>query len=239
METPGAIVDNRESILGLDNIRLDLPLAGVGSRTLAATLDYFLLGVLLALWLTLWAFSMDLVGPWGVAVLVGGMFLLEWGYFAASEILTGGRTLGKKALRIRVITAEGGTPSRGALLARNLLVSPKYLKGSPSPWFDGLAVGDALELGHEQAGLVFKHFFDAVFLSLGANIDRFNLATQMVNIVGERTHLELATNAKRGDDLANQEVFFGRNFLFCHFNFEFTIYDLRFVTRAVSPNRKS
>ena len=25
-------------------------------------------------------------------------------------------------------------------LARNLLVSPKYLRGDPSPWFDGLAV---------------------------------------------------------------------------------------------------
>jgi hypothetical protein len=29
----------RDSILGLDNIRLDLPVAGLGSRSLAALLD--------------------------------------------------------------------------------------------------------------------------------------------------------------------------------------------------------
>ena len=43
----------RESILGLDNIRLDLPVAGLGSRTLAAFLDYLGMGALAALWVML------------------------------------------------------------------------------------------------------------------------------------------------------------------------------------------
>jgi uncharacterized RDD family membrane protein YckC len=144
----------RESILGLDNIRLDLPVASVGSRTLAAFLDYVVLGVLMLFWLLL---SGLVLGPfmprWASVFLVVGMFLLDWGYFAGFEIATGGRTLGKMALRLRVLTAEGGTPGPGSLLIRNLVRSVDLLFGVPLMAIDPLA----RRLGDRLAGTLVVH----------------------------------------------------------------------------------
>ena len=107
----------RESILGLDNIRLDLPVAGLGSRSLAAFLDYLILLAVGILWSLFVAFLVSRLSPALAAVLLlGGLFLLQWGYFAGLEIAMGGRTPGKRALRLRVVTAAGGTPGVAAFL---------------------------------------------------------------------------------------------------------------------------
>lgn len=143
----------QEGILGLDNIRLELPIAGVGSRTLAGSIDYFVLGVLVAVWLFVWGLLVAPLGTWMVALLVLGMFLLEWGYFAASEIATGGRTLGKMAVKLRVVTAEGGSPSAGALLARNLVRSLDLVFGVPLMAIDPLS----RRLGDRLAGTLVVH----------------------------------------------------------------------------------
>jgi uncharacterized RDD family membrane protein YckC len=146
-------VEDRESILGLDNIRLELPIAGVGSRTLAGFLDYLVLFALLILWLIVWGASFAGAGGWAFAVAAAGVFLLEWGYFAVSEIASGGRTLGKKVVKLRVITAEGGTPRPGALLARNLVRSLDLLFGIPLMAIDPLA----RRLGDRLAGTLVVH----------------------------------------------------------------------------------
>jgi uncharacterized RDD family membrane protein YckC len=144
----------RESILGLDNIRLDLPVASVGSRTLAAFLDYVVLGVLMLFWLLLSGLVLGPLMPrWASVFLVVGMFLLDWGYFAGFEIATGGRTLGKMALRLRVLTAEGGTPGPGSLLIRNLVRSVDLLFGVPLMAIDPLA----RRLGDRLAGTLVVH----------------------------------------------------------------------------------
>lgn len=135
-----------ESILGLDNIRLELPVAGVGIRVLAGALDYLVLVVLQVGWTLAGTYLFAGLGSWGIAVVVFGAFLLDWGYFAGSEIAAGGRTLGKRALRLRVVTAEGGTPASGALLARNLVRLFDLLVGVPLMALDPLArrLGDRL-----------------------------------------------------------------------------------------------
>lgn len=144
----------RESILGLDNIRLDLPVAGLGSRSLAAALDYMVLGGLALLWVLAVVFLMAQVSrAWAPALLIGGWFLLEWGYFAGLEIATGGRTLGKLAVKLRVVTAEGGTPGPGALLARNLVRSLDLVFGAPLMAVDPLA----RRLGDRLAGTLVVH----------------------------------------------------------------------------------
>ena len=143
----------QEGILGLDNIRLELPIAGVGSRTLAGSIDYFVLGVLVVIWLFVWGLLLARLGTWMVALLVLGMFLLEWGYFAASEIATGGRTLGKMAVKLRVVTAEGGSPSAGALLSRNLVRSLDLVFGVPLMAIDPLS----RRLGDRLAGTLVVH----------------------------------------------------------------------------------
>ena len=136
----------RESILGLDNIRLDLPVAGLGSRTLAAFLDYLGMGALGALWVMLSLLLGALLPGWVPAFLLGGLFLIHWGYFAGLEIAMGGRTLGKRALELRVVTAEGGSPGAGALLIRNLVRTIDLVAGVPLMAIDPLSrrLGDRL-----------------------------------------------------------------------------------------------
>jgi uncharacterized RDD family membrane protein YckC len=144
----GIVTDlDRESILALDNIRVELPVAGVGSRCLAGLIDACAVAVLLVLWLLFcWVLRTAVGGGWGFAAATAGIFLVEWGYFAGMEIATGGRTLGKRALRLRVVTAEGARAGAGALLVRNLLREIDYLVGVPLMASDPLArrCGDRL-----------------------------------------------------------------------------------------------
>jgi len=145
---------DRESILALDNIRLDLPLAGAGSRCLAGLIDGCGVAVLLFLWLLLCSIlAMWVSGGWGLAVGVAGIFLIEWGYFAGMEIATGGRTLGKMAVRLRVVTAEGAEPGAGSLLVRNVVRDVDYLVGVPLMAADPLA----RRLGDRLAGTLVVH----------------------------------------------------------------------------------
>jgi len=90
---------------------------------------------------------------WGVAAAVAGIFLIEWGYFAALEMASGGRTLGKMALGLRVVSAEGAQAGAGSLLLRNLLRDLDYLCGVPLMALDPLA----RRIGDRLAGTVVVH----------------------------------------------------------------------------------
>lgn len=144
----------RESILGLDNIRLDLPVAGLGSRSLAAFLDYIGLGLVAVFWVVAAALVTQWVAPGSTAVLViAGLFLVEWGYFALQEILGGGRTLGKRLLKLRVVTAEGGAAAAGPLLIRNLVRDVDLFCGPLLMALDPLS----RRLGDRLAGTLVVH----------------------------------------------------------------------------------
>jgi hypothetical protein len=65
----------------------------------------------------------------------------------------GGKTLGKRALQLRVVTAEGGTPGAGALLIRNLVRSIDLLVGVLLMAFDPLS----RRLGDRLAGTLVIH----------------------------------------------------------------------------------
>lgn len=144
----------RESILGLDNIRLDLPVAGLGSRSLAVLLDYIVLAALILLWVLVGGVALgSLIPDLAVVFVVVGLFLLQWGYFAVQEIATRGRTLGKRVLGLRVVTAEGGTPGPGALLIRNLVKSLDIIFGVPLMAVDPLS----RRLGDRLAGTLVVH----------------------------------------------------------------------------------
>lgn len=142
-------------ILGLDNVRLDLPLAGIGSRLLAATLDYFLLFLVQLVFIigagTLLA-MLDL-GGWAMALVIIGIFLIQWGYFAFLEILTEGSTPGKRLLGVRVVSRFGGRASVLALLIRNLVRTIDVLVGLPLILFEGRR----RRLGDMVAGTLVVH----------------------------------------------------------------------------------
>lgn len=116
--------DAAAEVLGLDNVVLDLTLAGLGSRLLAMVLDMVvvvLLAVLVTLGLVLAASSFDLPGDWTLVLVLFVLFFFQWAYFSACELLMDGRTPGKNLVGLRTVTSRGGRPSAGAVLVRNLL----------------------------------------------------------------------------------------------------------------------
>ncbi len=111
-----------------EQIALEFPLAGVGSRGLALCIDT-LIQVIVALivavivMLTLPDLSRTWVGAknWVTAIAGFLLFCLYWGYFAAFEILWNGQTPGKRQAKIRVISASGRPITTFEGIARNIM----------------------------------------------------------------------------------------------------------------------
>ena len=140
---------SEESILGLDNVQLDLPIAGVGTRVLAGFIDYLLVLALTIAWIaaSIWAVVGLSLGPsWALVLIFLGYFVIQYGYFAGSEIAMRGQTLGKRLVGLRVVTRLGGRPGAAALLVRNVVRVVDVLVGVPLMMADPLArrVGDRL-----------------------------------------------------------------------------------------------
>lgn len=101
---------------------LDLPVASVPTRALAALLDLLLQGavLLVAVIATAGVTSTLDAGAGRVLVVVGGsllVFLVQLVYPTVSELLLGG-TLGHLALGLRVVTVDGGPPDLRATATR-------------------------------------------------------------------------------------------------------------------------
>jgi uncharacterized RDD family membrane protein YckC len=145
-----------EVVLGLDNVAIEVPVAGLGTRALAAALDYLLFGVLVFVMLLggLWVVgTARLPFGWSVAVLLLCFFLVEYGYFAGLEIAFEGRTPGKRVVGLRVVARSGGRADATALLLRNLVRSVDLFAGLPLMALDPLA----RRLGDRLAGTLVVH----------------------------------------------------------------------------------
>lgn len=111
-----------------EQVALEFPVAGIGSRFLAIAVDTLLqagLYVVLAI-VFFGGFNIARVLPRvGAAVLpaiiVIAIFVLQWGYFVLFEILWRGQTPGKRVAHIRVIQDSGRPVSAMAVVVRNLL----------------------------------------------------------------------------------------------------------------------
>jgi uncharacterized RDD family membrane protein YckC len=64
---------------------------------------------------------------WKLGALLLLMFALEWGYYVACEALMNGRSVGKRALGLRVVTQAGLPVSFGGSVLRNLLRAADFL----------------------------------------------------------------------------------------------------------------
>ncbi|MDA8017715.1 MAG: RDD family protein [Thermoanaerobaculia bacterium] len=121
-------------VLGLDNVALDLTLAGLGSRLLAMVLDMIvvlLLCVLVTLGILLIADTVGLPGDWTAVLIIFLLFFFQWAYFSVCELLMDGRTPGKSLVGLRTVTSLGGRPSLAAVMVRNLLRLIDMLLGWP------------------------------------------------------------------------------------------------------------
>ncbi len=120
-----------------EHVLLDLEIAGIGSRALAAIVDMLILvGGLLGAWLTfsiLVGFGISL-GRWAPAILLLFGFMVWTGYFVFFEGLRRGQTPGKRLVGIRVLMDTGQGVTAGAAAVRNLLRLADFL---PPPYFLG------------------------------------------------------------------------------------------------------
>jgi len=125
------LLDTRTNIETPEHVVLSYHLAGPIRRGLAWGIDTLARGgVLLVFGLLLGlssAVDHDAAGGLKNGLLLVLFFLLEWGYFVACEMLMSGRSLGKKALGLRVVSAQGLPVGLGDSLLRNLLRSADFL----------------------------------------------------------------------------------------------------------------
>lgn len=148
-------------VFGLDNIRLDLPYAGAGARVMAGVIDYAIFYALaLAAALTVivavalaGGTGLEELGGWVVAIAFLIFFVFESFFFALQEIVWHGQTLGKRALGLRSIAAQGHPASPLSLILRNLVRSIDLLLGAWFLVFDGRS----RRLGDRLAGTVVVH----------------------------------------------------------------------------------
>jgi uncharacterized RDD family membrane protein YckC len=185
-----------------EQIALELPLAGIGSRLLAITLDTLLQGVLyaalglIAVGLATrfgigWLAWVDRVfGMFAPAVLVFAAFCLYWGYFAYFETVWHGQTPGKRYTHIRVIKETGRPINAFEAVARNLM---RVIDGLPAIYGVGLVTmllsPEHRRLGDYVAGTVVVHEQKA----------------QEVKPVIERRHTDVAATAAAGR-VTNEEL---------------------------------
>jgi uncharacterized RDD family membrane protein YckC len=147
-----------------EQISLEFPLAGVGSRGYALCIDT-VIQVLAALviFLILRFTVPDLerswtaAANWVTAVAIFLLFCLYWGYFAIFEILWNGQTPGKRYAKIRVISASGRPITVFEGIGRNFMRAVDsigvYLVGATSCAIDK----QNRRLGDMVAGTVVVH----------------------------------------------------------------------------------
>lgn len=116
------MLDGRLSLTTPEGVRLLLTPAGPAARAWAWALDFLI-------WLAMvWAGAMLLTGSkLGDGIFGMLLFLTYWGYPVICEVYFGGRTLGKRALGIEVLRANGLPVGWRESLLRNLLLVADFL----------------------------------------------------------------------------------------------------------------
>jgi uncharacterized RDD family membrane protein YckC len=113
-----------------EHIRFRYRAAGPSRRFLAWLLDSIIragLFIVIVLLLVAMGIMAGGVNGLGVGLLLLILFLIEWSYYVFFETLWGGRTIGKRALRLRVVK-EGGYPIGFVdSVLRNLLRAADFL----------------------------------------------------------------------------------------------------------------
>lgn len=142
------------------------PLAGLGSRGLAALLDIVLLGAIMIAELTVSLLAIALVGrisgraltlfgTWGIALMIVALFVTYWGYYIFGEVFRNGRTWGKRVMRIRVVREDGSRLGVLESVIRNFLRIIDLLPGTYGFGVASVLVSQrAQRLGDMAAGTV-------------------------------------------------------------------------------------
>jgi len=113
---------NKVALQTPESVELDFTLAGIGNRAYALVIDDIILGLILIVFLIIWAFfsyflyevvnidsliDSKTIGLWLVAIQLLITFSIYVGYFTFFETLWQGQTPGKRIVKIRVIREDG------------------------------------------------------------------------------------------------------------------------------------
>jgi uncharacterized RDD family membrane protein YckC len=108
-------------------VALRADLAGIGSRFAAALLDGVIQGVVL---FALGVSASEVEGDAGLIILVVSSFAILILYPMVLEGATGGKTIGKMAMRIRIVRSDGSPITAAAVVIRNLFRILDILPGA-------------------------------------------------------------------------------------------------------------
>jgi uncharacterized RDD family membrane protein YckC len=109
--------DDRLAIATPEGVEVELTLAGIGSRFIAAGMDFAIqIAVVVAM-----ALLLRPAGDAGIAVFTTASFAVIFFYDVLFEVLAGGRTPGKRAVGLRVVGPAGRPIAFVRSAVRNLL----------------------------------------------------------------------------------------------------------------------
>ena len=146
-----------------EQVALEFPLAGVGSRFLALAIDMLVQLAIGVLVFAVVAGTWSLVrpragGPWLLAIAVIAVFLLFYGYFAGFEAFWHGQTPGKRLVGLRVLSVTGRPARIDEAILRNLLRVIDQLPGVYAIGIVTMLVSSRNQrLGDLAAGTVVVH----------------------------------------------------------------------------------
>lgn len=135
-----------------EGVRLDLTVAGMGSRIAAATIDFFL--QIIVMIVALLAVSSTGFNGDSTVLLIGLFsllgFLVFFGYPILTEVLWEGKSVGKAVVGLRVVRTDGGGIGFVASLIRNVLRLVDFL---PSAYGVGFVVAMINDKGQRLGDL--------------------------------------------------------------------------------------
>jgi uncharacterized RDD family membrane protein YckC len=164
-----------------EQVALEMPIAGIGSRFLALAVDTLVqlfLFVVASIVLgqvspAILRILVDASPIWlmlGPSLLILFSFCLYWGYFACFEILWKGQTPGKRVAGIRVVKDSGRPVDVPAAILRNLIRAIDFL---PAMYATGVTCmllnRHSRRLGDFVAGTVVVHDHRATDIGAGWN----------------------------------------------------------------------
>ena len=137
-----------------EGVALRLPAAGPVPRAVAWLIDLAIRGALLMVV----SIVLGLLGTFGAGLYMMVLFLIFWGYPVVFEALYGGQTPGKRALSLRVVSADGAPIGWMASFVRNLMRTVDMLPlGYGAGLVTSLADPWSRRLGDMVAGTLVIH----------------------------------------------------------------------------------
>ena len=118
-----------------EGVSVTVPLAGVGSRFIAATIDFAIQATVIVVALVVFV-AYGVGGAAGSGIFSIVVFVMFFVYDVAFEVLSGGRTPGKRWTGLRVVRAGGQPVNLVTSAIRNLIRPVDFL---PSAYLVGIA----------------------------------------------------------------------------------------------------